>query len=597
MFRFIFPWLISLLTFFLHAAPAAEFVVNQQDSAASDENPGSREKPLKTISAAVARVHAGDRVLVHRGEYRETIIVKASGTSDAPIVIEAAPEEVVVIKGSDVVSGWTLDHEAVWKAELPELPPRSTDAADPSFWIATEIHRVFVHDGVLLDAVHLRKVASRDAVQPGSFFHDRANSTLYVWLPDSGDPNKSKMEAAVRGAWINIVGSHIIVRGLQMRHASTLAIANWPACNIYGEGSRLENCVITWGDFAGVSLSGNRNSLVHCVVACHGSVGIGGTGEGHLIEGCRVIYNNIDRYDPGWHCGGAKLIPQFSHGRITKSEFAHNIGPGLWLDGRCNDNLIEANLCHDNEGAGIMVEASAGNHILNNICFGNRNVLAANFLNPDIEAAKRNEHNRFRPVHRGGELFSQLLYHAGDGRGIYISSSPKSKVYNNTCYLNEAEGICVEGPLRMDGLVSLSTRDCEVLNNISVYNKGTQLVVRRNGKDNDTHGNNSDFNVLLALGAVFAQAGWDSPFVSSLKQWQQVTADDRHSIAADPAFVMATMGDFRLQPDSPALGAGKPLPEVKTDFFGQPRPDQKVSIGACELSEQDYPRLPFELSR
>ena len=110
------------------------------------------------------------------------------------------------------------------------------------------------------------------------------------------------------------------------------------------------------------------------------------------------------------------------------------------------------------------------------------------------------------------------------------------------------------------------------MNNISVYNKGTQLVVARNGRDKDTFNNTSDYNMLLALGAVFAQAGWDGTFVRSLKDWQQQSGQDEHSIQSEPMFAMGAMGDFRLLPISPALKAGRPSAEVRDDFFGQARP-------------------------
>ena len=126
-------WLIFGLTFLSQATQAREFIVNQRDPAASDKNPGNQTKPLKTISAAVSKVHAGDNVIIHAGEYRETVIITASGTNEAPIVIEAAPGETVVIKGSDMISGWTLEHDAIWKARLPKLPPHSPDSNDASF--------------------------------------------------------------------------------------------------------------------------------------------------------------------------------------------------------------------------------------------------------------------------------------------------------------------------------------------------------------------------------------------------------------------------------------------------------------------------------
>src|ERR1700688_4691913 len=98
MFRLISSWLFALLTFFSPAARATEFVVSQRDVAASDHNPGSRQKPLKTISAAAAKVSAGDRVVIRRGDYRETVIITASGTEKAPIIFEAAPGETPVLK-------------------------------------------------------------------------------------------------------------------------------------------------------------------------------------------------------------------------------------------------------------------------------------------------------------------------------------------------------------------------------------------------------------------------------------------------------------------------------------------------------------------
>jgi parallel beta-helix repeat protein len=588
-----FPSCLLALVLICSAAHGKEFIVNQHDPAASDKNPGSRKKPLKTISAAVLKVHAGDKIVIHGGEYRETVIIKTSGTSDAPIVIAAASGETVVIKGSDVITGWTKDHDAIWKAKLPKPAPRSADTNEASFWIANEIYRVFSRDGVLLDAVHLRKVKAKDELQPGSFFHDAANFALYVWLSESGDPNQFKMEAAVRAAWLNVMGSHISVRGIQMRHASALAVTTWPtSCSIYGEGSRLENCVMSWGDFSGVAVGGKGNSLIHCVVACNGNSGIAGTGEGHLIEGCQVIYNNIDRFDPSWHCGGAKLIPKFNKGRIVGNEFAYNVGPGLWLDESCNDNRLEQNFCHDNEGSGIMVEISAGNVVLNNICIGNRNPVAGEFLIPDPNEDKRAERNRFigRPLNDRTE--STLIYQGGPGVGIFISSSPDSRVYNNTCYLNEGGGISVEGPLRNSAGGPMSTHDCRVRNNICVYNKGPQLIVRKNGMDADTSGNSSDYNLLLALGSILAKHGWSAEVAFSISEWQRVSKHDIHSREGDPHFAMSTMGDFRLLDNSPALGTGQVLPDVKNDFFGQARPEGRISIGAAEKSSLAYPRPP-----
>ena len=132
-----------------------------------------------------------------------------------------------------------------------------------------------------------------------------------------------------------------------------------------------------------------------------------------------------------------------------------------------------------------------------------------------------------------------------------------------------------------------------VLNNISVYNKGPQLILRKNGSDPDTAGNLSDHNLLLAVGGIVAKNGWAGETAFSVAEWQRVSNQDTHSREGDPRFAMPTMGDFRLLEGSPALGAGQVLSGVKDDFFGRARPKGHVSMGAAEKSSLDYPRPPL----
>src|SRR5262249_37047564 len=138
----------------LNIVSAAEFVVDQKNPRASDQNRGTKEQPLKTISAAANRVAAGDHVIIHGGDDRETVIIKASGTPDAPIIFEGASGETAVIKGSDIITGWTRKSPNVWKAKLPDLPAVSPREDEPSHWVTLDVRQVFVKDGVFLEAVH-----------------------------------------------------------------------------------------------------------------------------------------------------------------------------------------------------------------------------------------------------------------------------------------------------------------------------------------------------------------------------------------------------------------------------------------------------------
>ncbi|HWQ23594.1 MAG TPA: right-handed parallel beta-helix repeat-containing protein [Gaiellaceae bacterium] len=64
----------------------------------SDSNPGTREKPLRTIQSALDRARPGQRVLVHGGVYEESLLVTRSGTRPRPITLAAVRGERPVVR-------------------------------------------------------------------------------------------------------------------------------------------------------------------------------------------------------------------------------------------------------------------------------------------------------------------------------------------------------------------------------------------------------------------------------------------------------------------------------------------------------------------
>lgn len=87
----------------------------------SDFADGSKERPFRTISKAAKLALAGDRVIVHEGEYREWVKPAHGGNSSIDrIIYEAAPGEKAVIKGSERISSWEQVEGSVWKVVLPD---------------------------------------------------------------------------------------------------------------------------------------------------------------------------------------------------------------------------------------------------------------------------------------------------------------------------------------------------------------------------------------------------------------------------------------------------------------------------------------------
>jgi parallel beta-helix repeat protein len=90
------------------------YVVDSAHAAADDGNPGTPERPLRTIGRAAALAAAGDLVLIRPGEYREQVVVARAGTPTEPIVFQAARRGSVVLSGSTTTvrpAGWKGDDD------------------------------------------------------------------------------------------------------------------------------------------------------------------------------------------------------------------------------------------------------------------------------------------------------------------------------------------------------------------------------------------------------------------------------------------------------------------------------------------------------
>jgi hypothetical protein len=108
-------------------APAS-LVVDGEKFDASDENPGTPDRPLKTIAAAMKRAKPGVVIQVRPGIYREALAASAAGTAEQPIVIEGVRDangRMPVVSGNDSVKNeaWKAvkgPHVGgdVWRADL-----------------------------------------------------------------------------------------------------------------------------------------------------------------------------------------------------------------------------------------------------------------------------------------------------------------------------------------------------------------------------------------------------------------------------------------------------------------------------------------------
>jgi len=95
------------------AANATDYYVAKDGD---DQNPGTETEPFLTISKAAQVAVAGDICNIKAGDYFEILNPSNAGTSGNPIVFKAYGNDVVKIKATKAVTGWTQYDGDIYKA-------------------------------------------------------------------------------------------------------------------------------------------------------------------------------------------------------------------------------------------------------------------------------------------------------------------------------------------------------------------------------------------------------------------------------------------------------------------------------------------------
>jgi len=298
-----------------------------------------------------------------------------------------------VLSGARELDGWSRSGRG-WSAAAspPRAPPAGECASgggcrDP--------------DDVFRDDRPLRRVASRGAVRAGTFWVDARAGRVHV----GDDPAGHRLEQAAVPAAITGEAGGVTVRGLVIEKFA--APAQRGALDAAGAGWRVLDNEVRLNHGIGVH-AGDGARVLGNSVHHNGQMGLGGSGDGVLVQANEIAFNNYAGFDPGWEAGGTKWT--FTSGLVVRGNSAHhNGGPGLWTDIDNAGTRYEGNLVAANATAGILEEISCSAVLRGNVVVG----------------------NGFRSRYRTGWL---------GGAGIVVSSSSRVEVAGNTVADN-ANGI------------------------------------------------------------------------------------------------------------------------------------------------------------
>ena len=88
------------------SSEAAMRYVDPANPAAQDAGAGDATHPYRTLTHAMKQMKPGDTLTIAGGTYRESLIFPEISWAAAATVIQPATGASVLIKGSDVVTGW-----------------------------------------------------------------------------------------------------------------------------------------------------------------------------------------------------------------------------------------------------------------------------------------------------------------------------------------------------------------------------------------------------------------------------------------------------------------------------------------------------------
>ena len=528
----------------------------------SDENTGTSDAPWATISRGVSRLKAGDRLIIAGGVYRETVKIDAVGSEAAPITIEAAPGERVVISGADVHGDWA-----------PEAGPWGSGGPSGPVYRRPIGRRWYVHpsggmwgyrDMVIQGERILKQLSGVAELYPGSFAVDEQAKLLYVWPFDGADPRQVPLEVTARELGLALTENSAWVRlkNLTVRHVANMA--QTAAFSIDGSHHLVEDCQAVWCNATGMAVEGTHNTVRRCDASHNGQTGMIGHGRATLVEDCTTNDNNWRRINPWWEAGAMKFV-NTRNLILRRHTAAHNYGIGIWCDINNEDATIEQCRSFANHGHGIYYEISHRATITNNLAYGNFGIgypysEHANGILVGVSDGVVVTHNICV-----GNTHGIRLWEADRGEWKSVDNA---RVENNICADNWFGQLALDLQRADKGLDKLNV----VIRNNLLWRspqhpklgwthhaqlprlRGAQwgyLIQINDGRaeDFDAYEMQHNFADLASFRKALPGQRWEG----------------HH---ADPRFVDPSIGDFRLQPDSPVPKMGVGLREPAVGMAG-----------------------------
>ncbi len=575
-------------------------IVNQRHPEASDENPGTKDKPLKTINKAARIVQAGERVLIYSGVYREMVEPKNEGKGpDKMISYESAPGENVIIKGSrvfkskwiqrrvltDVLSDTSLTYtwsRRIWVTTLPD------DLFEDDYFpfqlsnILPEEHQLmpwakltkklapYNSNRGLIFQNGKRMIQLEDygdlARVSGAFWVDKDGKTIHIHAFGSGNPNNELFEIGIQSHLFKpqkIGLGYIRIQGITFEHcANGFLRTSTGAVNARGGHHWIiEDNTIREINSSGLEFGYNafehndpnpeniqprKDKNYGGMIVRNNRISECGTAgirsfvvHNAIIEGNHIWNCGWQDAENYWECSGIKIL--LARKTLVKGNHIHNIqgGNGIWLDWDNKYSRVTGNLIHDiqNIQGGIFLEASQTPNLIDN----------------------------------------NIIWNI-DGNGIYGNDTDFLMVYHNL--VANTSGHVVHAVVATQRKLNnrwLTATMNKVYNNIFI-DGGKPMIF--GGEDNQ-----ADYNLYVTT---------QNPPKIDFKSWQNSGyGKNSEAVGAFAKFLPANL--YFIWNSNTDMMKAPALEEIQSDFYGKSREDDQTIPGPFSTIEKQSKILLNEL--
>ncbi len=395
-----FHWLLSILACVLLITTSSHFAVVSGSTVAevyvnsvsgSDSNPGTVDRPVKTIGRATSLAMqnyangVGTNIEIAAGIYREAVSLTGTGAENGPpITFRGAPTGSVVVTGSYVWPGWTQDvvNPSLYWYSWPYRWGKCTP--QPTWPPLTDI--VLRREMIFLNGTLLTQVMSQVQMQAGTFFVDESHGRVYIWIPANIDMRTASVEVSTRPTlFYSDRVSNLTLSRINFQNANPCVSTPNTAAVVISNASyvTVQDSSFTWNNWMGAAFYNLKNLAIQRVHGDNnGELGINGWQlKNTTVQEVTTSYNDWRGLWGGfdtWETGGGKFL-RVHGGSFTNYTAVRNGGRGIWFDTDNANIVVDGAILTHNTRNGVFVEKSEGPVIVSDsrICgSGNEGVLA-----------------------------------------------------------------------------------------------------------------------------------------------------------------------------------------------------------------------------